>query len=674
MTRNSWVPSSIFPGCSPTSTTICARPSWGSLPDSSKVLRALGSSDSSLDPEFGICREEKAVREFFTCGLLFNVIVSSDPPKEKLCTAYVNLDKCAKDLHCSNKSEFNTHSKHVLDVLLNPYSDYCSGFVDGKNNSTVAPPATPTAPTSPETSATTKAKCSESVQLEKYFHCGLVFIFNLRDAMFPNESAQNSLPCDLIRAHKLCVEAAMATPNCPDKIGISKILEYVDSELHAASGVKCPTVKRDRIARRQHRSSAHHCHVLQYASTYFTCGTMFLRGTYPDRPATGEACKLYYDFLKCVEELVVCRQQSDLLVSFNHFSEILTDGYKDACKGHNISDTCNKLTLLKNFFLCGLIYCHSYNAYLTYLHLSPTICKILDNFVGCVYDRVLINSCGYTKLFASIREVRDYILVTVINKHSLSCKIPTGISKKRTALAAHQSSCDEFSAVKRLLLCGVAFHGMLPSTNAAGNGSPFIEWTKLGNDTTAALCPLVKEMKYCMYSATHDSGCSEAMFLSAEISLIRKRLLEEFGGACDYEAQWTSKSTDHQPRPIGCELKEFTEDWEACDASVGREATDLFWKGSVLQGIGTVSKWQRRRLCSELYNHQRCMHESATRHYCPELATRLAGLGAEESLNKLGLFACLSSSSSSSDNQRTALLLLAAGGVHVLACRHAGAC
>ncbi|XP_075732096.1 uncharacterized protein LOC142774839 [Rhipicephalus microplus] len=181
-------------------------------------------------------------------------------------------------------------------------------------------------------------------------------------------------------------------------------------------------------------------------------------------------------------------------------------------------------------------------------------------------------------------------------------------------------------------------------------------------------------MKYCMYSATHDSGCSEAMFLSVEISLIRKRLLEEFGGACDYEPQWTSKSIDHQPRPIGCELKEFTEDWEACDASVGREATDLFWKGSVLQGIGTVSKRQRRRLCSELYNHQRCMHESATRHYCPELATRLAGLGAEESLNKLGLFACFSSSSSSSDNQRTALLLLAAGGVHVLACRHAGAC
>ncbi|KAH8036199.1 hypothetical protein HPB51_020020 [Rhipicephalus microplus] len=302
-----------------------------------KVLRALGSSDSSLNPEFGFCREEKAVREFFTCGLLFNVIVSSDPPKEKLCTAYVNLDKCTKDLQCSNKSEFNTHSKHVLDVLLSPYSDYCSGFVDGKNNSTATPPATPTAPTSPETPATTKAKCSESVQLEKYFHCGLVFIFNLRDAMFQNNSAQNSLACDLIRAHKLCIEAAMATPHCPDKIGISKILEYVDSELHAASGVKCPTVKRDRIARRQHRSSAHHCHVLQYASTYFTCGTMFLRKTYLDRPATGEACKLYYDFLKCVEELVVCRQQSDLLVSFNHFSEILTDGYKDACKGHNIS-------------------------------------------------------------------------------------------------------------------------------------------------------------------------------------------------------------------------------------------------------------------------------------------------------------------------------------------------
>ncbi|KAL1483990.1 hypothetical protein MTO96_050135, partial [Rhipicephalus appendiculatus] len=94
------------------------------------------------------------------------------------------------------------------------------------------------------------------------------------------------------------------------------------------------------------------------------------------------------------------------------------------------------------------------------------------NFVSCVYDRVLINACGYTKLFATIREVRDYILVTVIDTHRLGCKIPPGISKKRAALAAHQSSCDEFSAVKRLLLCGIAFHRMLPSTTAAGNGSP----------------------------------------------------------------------------------------------------------------------------------------------------------------------------------------------------------
>ncbi|KAH6940891.1 hypothetical protein HPB50_009351 [Hyalomma asiaticum] len=549
-----------------------------------KVLRALGSSDAGLGSDYSICREEKAAREFFACGLLFNVIISSDPPKDKLCTAYRNMEKCTKDLQCRNESDFNTHSKHVLDALLSPYTEYCYDSEGaGKNATASALPGTTPPVTEPATSAVpvTMSTCSATVRLENYFRCGLMFIFNLRDARFPDESKRNDLVCELVRTHKMCVEEALRSPRCPEEIGIQKNLDYLDNQLYAATGMKCLNGKKARTGRKRQRSSAQHCHVRPYASTYFTCGAMFLRGTYLNRPDTGEACRLYNEFLKCIEELVVCRQQSDLEVSFRHFTEILTDGYKHSCIGLN----------------------------------------------------------------------------------------RTGKQRNRAALAARQSSCDEFGAVKRLLLCGIAFHRMLPSTAAAGNGSSEEEWNELDNGTIAVLCPLVKEMKYCIYSATRDSGCSQAAFLSAEMLLTKQRLLQEFDRPCDDALP--SKNIYSRPSPTACELKEFTEDWETCDATAGKDVIDFYRKGTALQAKGVVSKRQRGRLCSELLQHRRCMQESASRHYCHELAARLVDFGVEELLNKLGLSTC-SSSPSRPVTQRSLLLLLTAGGTHVLARWHSG--
>ncbi|XP_065282178.2 uncharacterized protein [Dermacentor albipictus] len=527
-----------------------------------KVLRAQGSSDASLSADYSICREEKATREFFACGLLFNVIESSDPPKEKMCT--------------------------------------------------------------------------------------------------------------LVRAHKLCVEAAMDRGRCPKRIGIWKNLDYLDNELHTASGSKCPTAKKGRVGKTRQHASSQHCLVHQYASTYFTCGAMFLRSTYVNRPDTGEACRRYNDFLKCIEELVVCRQQSSIEMSFKHFTEILTDDYRHSCRGLNKSNTCDKLTLLKNFFSCGLTYCHSYNTFLpSYAQALPQICRILEDFLNCTHEQVLTNTCGYTELFANVRAVRNYIVDSVNEKHHSTCTIPPGMQRRRAAVAARQSSCDEFRAVKRLLLCGVAFHRMLSGSAPSAKGSSSAELTASDNETTAALCLLVKEMKYCMNSAIHDSGCPENAFLSTEISLLKKRLLEEFDSVCDYVPLWTYKNSDRTPNELGCELKEFTEEWEMCDAAEGKKVTDPYWKGPVLHGKGAVSDRQRRRLCSDLLSHQQCMQESATRHHCPDLATSLVDMGGAELLGRIGFLAC---SSSSPDSQRAALLLLAAGVSHLLARRAAAVC
>ncbi|XP_050024144.3 uncharacterized protein [Dermacentor andersoni] len=359
-------------------------------------------------------------------------------------------------------------------------------------------------------------------------------------------------------------------------------------------------------------------------------------------------------------------------MSFKHFTEILTDGYRHSCRGLNRSNTCDKLTLLKNFFSCGLTYCHSYNTFLpSYVQALPQICRILEDFLNCTHEQVLINTCGYTELFANVRAVRDYIVNSVNEKHHSTCTIPPGMQRRRAAVAARQSSCDEFGAVKRLLLCGVAFHRMLSGSTPSAKGSSSAELTAVDNGTTAALCPLVKEMKYCMNSAIHDSGCPENAFLSTEISLLKKRLLEEFDSVCDYVPLWTYKNSDRTPNELGCELKEFTEEWEMCDAAEGKKVTDPYWKGPVLHGKGTVSDRQRRRLCSDLLSHQQCMQESATRHHCPDLATSLVDMGGAELLGRIGFLAC---SSSAPDSQRAALLLLAAGVSHLLAHRPAAVC
>ncbi|KAK8776603.1 hypothetical protein V5799_030052, partial [Amblyomma americanum] len=202
-----------------------------------KVLRAIGVVGQSTEKS---CEQDKLTKEFFACGLLFNVIVSRNPPKEKLCTAYKNLEHCTQQLQCSSPSDFNTHSMRVMDTLLTPYDKYCRGFVPTGSNQTV-PPWTGTGP-SPGPSpgpGTTVPQCNEDLYLEQYFDCGLTYLFNLPGANVSDHKESTRLVCELARNHKGCVENIKVITNCPHGIGIHANLDYFDKELRENPNAQC---------------------------------------------------------------------------------------------------------------------------------------------------------------------------------------------------------------------------------------------------------------------------------------------------------------------------------------------------------------------------------------------------------------------------------------------------
>ncbi|KAL1470324.1 hypothetical protein MTO96_040505, partial [Rhipicephalus appendiculatus] len=64
----------------------------------------------------------------------------------------------------------------------------------------------------------------------------------------------------------------------------------------------------------------------------------------------------YQDFLSCIQVLAQCRSPSDLRSYLAHFTAVLTVGYADLCKNHNITVPCTKPRLLRAFFSCGVTY------------------------------------------------------------------------------------------------------------------------------------------------------------------------------------------------------------------------------------------------------------------------------------------------------------------------------
>ncbi|XP_077503183.1 uncharacterized protein LOC144113753 [Amblyomma americanum] len=585
------------------------------------------------------CQEEDATKQFFACGLLFNEIISHSPPQERICLAYRDFENCtnviARDLHCNVGSEFSRHSMHVMNVLVSQYEGYCRTIrPTNPIDETGQPGPTPITPgpgPGPSVTVQPPVGCDGDLYMEKYFECGLTYIFSLRDAMFGDNPHHQDQICETITLHKSCLEGNKKTSRCSDLPEIKASLDHINNELWNAPGAKCNSAQYKRSGRIRFRTSEQQCVVREYAATFFTCGTIFLKNTYPQAVSKDEDCRFYREFLRCKEYLIPCKSQSDISSALDHFSTVLTEGYESKCTGYNITDTCNKLVLIKNFFSCGLTYYQSYNEFgATYLVAEPHACKLLYDFHNCSYESVLKNkpNCKETRdLFDNIKKVKDYINGMFNTKHKSDCKTPAGMEKRRVYLGLErQSACDQFKAIKKLVLCGVTFHRMLLTIENGTNAK----------ENRSRVCPLVKEMKYCMYAATHDSGCSDALFLNTEISVLKKHLLMEFEDSCN-----VLPSGDDQEFKVyrqACELKEFTQEWESCDAAMEDDIGIFYRNGSVFRK-NSMSNRVRRRLCRDLIGYRKCLNNSADKHHCSPLAPQVSEMS-NELFDRLGLVYC----------------------------------
>ncbi|XP_037554999.2 uncharacterized protein LOC119431589 [Dermacentor silvarum] len=570
------------------------------------------------------CQEEDATKEFFACGLLFNEIVSHNPSKERICVAYNNFKNCTnvieKDLHCKIGSEFHTHSMHVMNVLTSQYEHFCSSMI-----------VNPEKPHIDGQSTEKPVGCVEDHFMEKYFECGLLYVYNLRDAMYGDNPQHKNQVCETIERHKLCLEELKKSSNCQSLSEIQASLDYLTNELHEAPGTQCSKAQYKRSGKIRFRSSEPKCHLREYAGTFFTCGTIFLMNTMPTPPSKDEDCRFYNQYLKCYSLLIPCSSPTDIKSTIMRFSQILTEGYEDKCRGINLTDTCDKLVLIKNFFSCGLTYYQSYNEFgSTYLVSQPHVCKLLEDFHNCSFESVFKNkpNCKETaQLFDNIKTIRDYVAKMFNRKHQSDCKAPADKDKRRVYLGLErQTTCDQFKAIKKLVLCGVTFHRMLMSVE---NGTHL-------KDNRTEVCPLVKEMKYCMYSATHDSGCSDALFLNTEISVLKKHLLMEFEDTCN--ALPSSEDQEFKVYRQACELKEFTQEWETCDTAMEDDISHFYRNGSAFRKTA-ISNRVRRRLCTDLIGYRKCLNDSADKHHCTAVAPQVAEMS-NELFDRLGLIYC----------------------------------
>ncbi|KAH7980859.1 hypothetical protein HPB49_019721 [Dermacentor silvarum] len=351
----------------------------------------------------------------------------------------------------------------------------------------------------------------------------------------------------------------------------------------------------------------------------------------PTPPSKDEDCRFYNQYLKCYSLLIPCSSPTDIKSTIMRFSQILTEGYEDKCRGINLTDTCDKLVLIKNFFSCGLTYYQSYNEFgSTYLVSQPHVCKLLEDFHNCSFESVFKNkpNCKETaQLFDNIKTIRDYVAKMFNRKHQSDCKAPADKDKRRVYLGLErQTTCDQFKAIKKLVLCGVTFHRMLMSVE---NGTHL-------KDNRTEVCPLVKEMKYCMYSATHDSGCSDALFLNTEISVLKKHLLMEFEDTCN--ALPSSEDQEFKVYRQACELKEFTQEWETCDTAMEDDISHFYRNGSAFRKTA-ISNRVRRRLCTDLIGYRKCLNDSADKHHCTAVAPQVAEMS-NELFDRLGLIYC----------------------------------
>ncbi|KAH7950701.1 hypothetical protein HPB51_028267 [Rhipicephalus microplus] len=350
-----------------------------------KLLRSMYEFDNGSAPDEQGCDLHDNTAAFFGCGLQFSEIMSYNPPKEKVCMGYYDFNICTKRVQCQTLSDFNVHSMHVRDVLLEPYDVYCQGYVPdvpdsnivtlptGKPLPSTPPMSGPPHVTTPSvgptktpsresrttlTPPTMTPVCDEDVYLSGYFYCGLNFALNM-DTVSPGAGSKYECHvCSVVKEHQGCLTTVRKTSHCDDyDIGIKAVLDYVNQEAWSIGGVRCPKENcKSKTAKIRFRSSLQICQVRQYAGTYFRCATTFLKNTYPTRPPVDEDCRFYVEFLSCIQVLAQCHSPSDLQSYLAHFTAVLTDGYAELCKHQNVTVPCNKLRLLRAFFSCGVTY------------------------------------------------------------------------------------------------------------------------------------------------------------------------------------------------------------------------------------------------------------------------------------------------------------------------------
>lgn len=569
------------------------------------------------------CREEDATREFFACGIVFNEITSHSPRKDRLCMAFKNFENCTNNVNaemgCSISSEFRGHSMHVLNVLLSGYDSYCRSY-------TGVPPV----PGIDKTDAPyPKTKmCDQMIYMEHYFFCGLSYIFNVRDVMFGDHTDMNNGKCRVTNEYDACLAKLKMTSECKDDLPIEMHLKALSNTLKKETGAKCN--KQGRSGKIRFRSQEPSCHVREYANNYFTCGYIFLKNTIKTTPqSVDEDCRLFKNFMRCKDLLIACKGDSDISSALNVFTNVLIEGYESKCKDYNISETCVPMILIKNFFACGLRFHQSYNEFSpTYLGGQPFLCRLIEDFENCTKFNVLDNDCKTLgELFTHIKKVREFVGKLTNEAKNSACTISSDRQRRIYLGLERQTSCNQFKAVKKLVLCGVTFHRMLL---IAENSTTITD-----NQTT--ICPLVKEMKYCMYSSTHDSGCSDALFLNTEVSVLKKHLLREFEDMCNTVPQ--SEEKEFKVYRQACELKEFTQEWETCDSAM-EEDIGSFYRNTTGHTRATgMSDPVRKRLCRDLRGYRNCLNESADRHHCSGLAPQVADMS-NELFDKMGLIYC----------------------------------
>ncbi|KAH7982945.1 hypothetical protein HPB52_008329 [Rhipicephalus sanguineus] len=496
-----------------------------------------------------LCTRDKAWETQFLCAKKFHTKLrkiedDKEVESHQICRSLSRYYSCLNTvLHsesCEEDTELMMHMEYFPKVLTQKYREMC--YAELKLTAmNVAKRLEVTTDKPPIIDPTDKppAGCVEDQFMEKYFECGLLYVYNLRDAMYGDNPQHKNQVCETIERHNLCLEEIKKSSSCQSLPEIQASLDYLTNELHQAPGIQCTKAQYKRSGKIRFRTSEQNCLVREYAGTFFTCGTIFLMNTYPNPPSKDEDCRHYNQYLKCYSLLIPCTQQSDIKAAIGKFSDILTEGYADKCRGVKLTDKDKR-------------------------------------------------------------------------------RIYLGLER--------QTTCDQFKAIKKLVLCGVTFHRMLV---ALGNGTQ-------GKDNRTEVCPLVKEMKYCMYSATHDSGCSDALFLNTEISVLKKYMLMEFEDACN-----TLPSSEDQEFKVyrqACELKEFTHEWESCDSAMEDDISLFYRNGSALRKTA-ISNRVRRRLCTDLVGYRKCLNDSADKHHCSAVAPQVAEMS-NELFDRLGLIYC----------------------------------